>query len=214
MRLGVEHQTFLHNFTNHPVAFRHLEGLHFHLFCSQDLNGLKYLLAIIKKEFQEILPQLKWLNLGGGHRLTDSEYDREGFITLIRGFRTLHPHLTLYFEPGESVVKHTGCFITTILDIIPGEIPVVILDTSIETHLLDVAITGQKPAVRESSIQKTPYHYQLSGMSCIAGDIIGDYYFKKALQVGEKIIFDDMMGYTMVKQTQYNGIEKAGFRVI
>jgi carboxynorspermidine decarboxylase len=141
-------------------------------------------------------------------------YDREGFVTLIQNFRALHPHLTLYFEPGESIVKDTGYFITTILDIIPGEIPIAILDTSIEAHLLDIAITGQKPTVRRSTAEKTPYCYQLSGMSCIAGDIIGDYCFKKTLQVGQRIIFEDMMGYTMVKQTQYNGIEKAGFRVI
>lgn len=212
MRLGVPYQTFLQTITGTPDAFQTLEGLHFHVFCSQGLDGLKYLLAHITRHYQEILPRLKWLNLGGGHQLTDEKYDYEGFIALINSFRSQHPHLAIIFEPGESVVKDTGYFITTILDIIPGEIPIVILDTSIEAHLLDIAITKQKPAVKGTTHHPTPHHYQLSGMSCIAGDTIGNYYFEKALEVGESIIFENMMGYTIVKQTEFNGIKKAGFR--
>ncbi len=211
--LGVPYQTFLQAYANDPKLFQALEGLHFHAFCSQGLNGLKYLLSHISKNYQEILPRLQWLNLGGGHQFTHTTYDTEGFITLINTFRSHYPHLLLYFEPGESVVKDTGYFSTTILDIIPGEIPIVILDTSIEAHLLDIAITKQKPIIRNTSIQQTPYPYQLSGMSCIAGDTIGTYFFEEALHIDDKVIFEDMMGYSIVKQTEFNGIEKAGFRV-
>ena len=212
MRLGVPYQAFLREIINSPDVFQHLEGLHFHVFCSQGLSGLKYLLAHIAQHYQEILPRLKWLNLGGGHQLTDEKYDHEGFIALINAFKSQYPRLTILFEPGESVVKNTGCFITTILDIIPAEIPIVILDTSIEAHLLDITITKQKPAVKGTTHHPTPHHYQLSGMSCIAGDTIGNYYFEKALEIGESIIFENMMGYTIVKQTEFNGIKKAGFR--
>ncbi len=212
MRLGVPYQTFLQSIANTPDVFQTLEGLHFHVFCSQGLDGLKYLLAHINKHYQEILPRLKWLNLGGGHQLTDEAYDYEGFIVLINTFRSQYPHLTIIFEPGESVVKNTGYFTTTILDIIPTEIPIVILDTSIETHLLDIAITRQKPAVKGTTRHPTHHHYRLSGMSCIAGDTIGDYYFEEALKIGDSIIFENMIGYTIVKQTEFNGIKKAGFR--
>ena len=213
MRLGVPHQTFLQEIINNPDTFQYLEGLHFHVFCSQGLNGLKYLLAHITQNYKEVLPRLKWLNLGGGHQLTDEAYDHEGFIALINAFKSQHPRLTILFEPGESVVKNTGYFITTILDIVPAEIPIVILNTSIEAHLLDIAITKQKPAVKNTTLHSTSHHYQLSGMSCIAGDTIGDYYFDKALQTGDTILFEDMMGYTIVKQTEFNGIAKAEFRI-
>ena len=214
MRLGVPYQTFLREITHSPDAFQHLEGLHFHVFCSQGLSGLKYLLAHITRHYREVLPRLKWLNLGGGHQLADETYDDEGFITLINAFKSQYPRLTILFEPGESVVAKTGYFITTILDIIPADIPIVILDTSIEAHLLDIAITKQKPDIRGTMNHPTPYHYQLSGLSCIAGDTIGDYYFDKTLQIGDTVLFEDMMGYTIVKQTEFNGIAKAGFRVV
>ncbi|MEA3455046.1 MAG: carboxynorspermidine decarboxylase [Campylobacterota bacterium] len=214
MRLGVTNQSFLQAIANTPHLFQNLEGLHFHVFCSQGLSGLKYLLAHIIRHYQEILPRLKWLNLGGGHNLTDKGYDHEGFIALINAFTSQYPNLTIILEPGESVVRNSGYFITTILDIIPGEIPIVILDTSIEAHLLDVAITKQKPAVRETALHPTHHRYRLSGMSCIAGDIIGDYYFEKTLEINDNIIFENMMGYTIVKQTEFNGIAKADFRLI
>ena len=224
-RLGVPYKIFLENIRN-PETFTHLEGLHFHAFCGQGLDGLKYLLAHISKEYSNLLPRLKWLNLGGGHNFTNNSYDSEGFIALINAFKSKNPHLVLIFEPGESVIKNTGYFRTTILDIIPSfhinnkkatkaqQLNTVILNTSIETHLLDIAITKQTPRVRGSTQHKTPYLYQLSGMSCIAGDIIGTYYFEKPLEIGENIIFEDMMGYTMVKQTEFNGIKKAEFLLV
>ncbi|MEA2027867.1 MAG: carboxynorspermidine decarboxylase, partial [Campylobacterota bacterium] len=161
-----------------------------------------------------LLCNLKWLNLGGGHQLTNDNYDSEAFITTIKNFQAKYPHLGLYFEPGESVVKNTGYFQTTIVDIIPSSPPIIMLDTSIEAHLLDIAITKQKPTIRNSVEHKTPYHYQIVGKSCLAGDLMGEYYFEEALFVADKIVFEDMMGYTMVKQTEFNGIDRAGFGVV
>jgi len=213
-RLGVPYRDFLLDIEQNPDIFDTLEGLHLHLFCTQGVDSLEYLLSHIAKEYHHILPGLKWLNLGGGHSLTSGGYQRDRFVSAICRFRASYPNLTIILEPGESVVKQTGYLQTTILDIIPSKPPIAILDTSIETHLLDIAITKQRPQIRGTTQQTSPYQYQISGMSCIAGDDIGIYYFDHPLQVGESIIIEDMMGYSMVKQTEFNGIERAGFRVV
>lgn len=203
-RLGIPQEDFLKN------NFQGLEGLHFHVLCNQQIGSLKYLLAHIDRHYSHILPNLKWLNLGGGHQLTDSNYDHTEFIKTVNIFSSKYPNLTIILEPGDSVVKNTGYFSTTIIDIIHNT---VILNTSIETHLLDIAITKQKPTIKGTTTKKTDYNYTITGISCIAGDIIGDYYFNKPLQIGDRVIFEDMMGYTMVKQTEFNGIDRGGFLV-
>lgn len=211
LRFGIPYRDFLQEIENRPKIFEHLEGLHFHVLCSQGLGGLKYLLSHIDKHYRGILPRLKWLNLGGGHQLTHDDYDRENFISTLDVFMNQYPHISIFFEPGESVVKQSGYLLTTIVDIIPAKVPIVVLDTSTESHLLDLAITKQRLKIRDTSNHTTPYLYQIAGMSCIAGDIIGDYYFHRELHRGENLIFEDMMGYTIVKQTEFNGIKKANF---
>jgi len=208
-RLGIATQTFLETYQTNPTLFQHLEGLHFHAFCGQGFSALDTLLTHIETNYQAILPKLTWLNLGGGQNITHPDYPHHAFIERIQTFSTRYPHLTLYFEPGTAVVYQTGTFVTHILDIIEGDIPIVILNTSIETHLLDIAITKQQPSIQNTSASPTPYLYQITGISCIAGDTIGDYYFKKTLHIGDTIIFDNMLGYTFVKQTEFNGIQKA-----
>lgn len=207
-RLGVHYQDFLEQY--HDLG--NLEGLHFHALCHQEFPALKKLFEHIERNYQALLPKLKWLNLGGGQNFSNEEYDREGFITLIQNFKRNYPHLTLYFEPGSALVHNAGYFECTILDIIEAYTPIVILNTSIETHLLDVAITKQKPKVRDSSPIKTVHRYELAGMSCIAGDTIGRYDFNRKLNIGDKIIFEDMLGYTLVKQTSFNGLKEVRFK--
>jgi len=209
-RLGVHYQDFLEQYHD----LENLEGLHFHALCHQEFPALKKLFEHIETYYQEILPKLKWLNLGGGQNFTNENYDTERFIACIQNFKRIYPHLTIYFEPGSAVVHNAGYFKCTILDIIETDTPIVILNTSIETHLLDVAITKQKPKVRNSSDVKTKYRYELTGMSCIAGDTIGMYHFNKKLNIGDKIIFEDMLGYTLVKQTSFNGLKEVRFKII
>jgi len=210
MRLGVEYQRFLETIERQPQLFDSLDGLHFHALCSQGLGALKYLLSHIEKNYIHILPRLKWLNLGGGHQLAHTTYDSSGFISTINSFRDRYPHLEIYFEPGESITKDIGYLSTTVLDIIPSKSTlIVILDISIEVHLLDVAITKQKPPIKGTMLSNSNHHYLLTGISCIAGDIIGDYYFEQPLKIGDRVIFEDMIGYTIVKQTQFNGIKRA-----
>jgi carboxynorspermidine decarboxylase len=210
-RLGVDYEKFLQSYHTNPKAFNKLEGLHLHALFQSSVEGLYILLDHLNQHYQEILPKLKWLNLGGGHNFTDNTYDTQKFITLIDKFKSQYPQLDLYFEPGEAVISKTGEFVTTVLDIIDH---IVILNTSIETHLLDVAIVNKRLKIKGASTIATPYYYELTGNSCLQGDYIGEYFFKEPLKIGERVIFEDMMGYTMVKMTQFNGMKPADFTII
>lgn len=209
-RLGVDYVTFMKAYETNTEHFSNLEGLHFHALFQSSVEGLRSLVEHIMKHYQAILPQLKWINFGGGHNFTDEGYDVATFITLMNLFHEHCPDIKLYFEPGESVTKGCGNFMTTVLDIVTVEGQnIVILDTSIETHLLDVAIVNQRLKVQGTQSFSTPYFYVLAGNSCLQGDIIGEYFFQEELNIGDEVIFEDMIGYTMVKMTEFNGMERA-----
>ena len=211
-RLGVEYLEFIEFFKKNSTKFNRLEGLHFHALFQSSEMGTTLLLEHILEHYQTILPQLKWINLGGGHQFTSNNFNVNNFSKAVNNFQLLYPKIQLYFEPGEAVTKGSGEFISSVLDVIHiAGVNVVILDTSTETHLLDVAIVNQRLKVKETQSESTPYFYELSGNSCIQGDLIGEYFFQKPLSVGDKVVFEDMMGYSMVKMTEFNGIEKASF---
>jgi len=211
-RLGVKLTEFVTLYNEEQETFTDLEGLHFHALFQSSSDDLDILLKHIDTHCQCILPKLKWLNLGGGHNFTDKRYNVEHFVEIVKNFQATYPNIQLYFEPGESVVKECGEFVTTVLDIIEEDAQsIVILDTSIETHLLDVAIVNLKLKVQGTRNEPTPYPYTLTGNSCLQGDIIGEYFFTHQLEVGDKVLFEDMMAYSMVKMTEFNGIEKAKF---
>ena len=211
-RLGVEYLEFIEFFSKNSTHFDNLEGLHFHALFQSSEMGILLLLDHILEHYQTILPQLKWINLGGGQLFTSDNFNVNNFTKAVNNFQVLYPKIQLYFEPGEAVTKGCGEFISRVLDIIHiAGVNVVILDTSTETHLLDVAIVNQRLKVKNTQSESTPYFYELSGNSCIQGDLIGEYFFKDSLSVGDKVIFEDMMGYSMVKMTEFNGIEKARF---
>ncbi|CAA6802401.1 MAG: Carboxynorspermidine decarboxylase, putative [uncultured Sulfurovum sp.] len=214
-RLGVNYLEFLNEYKKDHSQFTELEGLHFHALFQDTIEGLTLLIKHIECNYQNILPKLKWLNLGGGHDFTNPNYDINGFVKLLKAFQKKYPHLKIYFEPGETVTKGCGDFVTTILDIIKNaKHNIVILDTSIETHLLDVTIIKQRLKVKGTKSELTPYVYELSGNSCLEGDTMGQYFFTKDLKIGNQIIFEDMMPYTMVKMTEFNGMEKASFNLL
>ena len=211
-RLGVDGLEFVDYFEKNTLEFDKLEGLHFHALFQSSEQGVMILLDYILAHYKNILPQLKWLNLGGGHRFTDERYDVNTFVKYIKDFQKLYPHIQLYCEPGESVIYACGEFITTVLDIVSiWGVNVVILDTSIETHLLDVAIVNQRLKVIGTQAESTPYFYELSGNSCLQGDLIGEYFFQHELNIGDQVVFENMMGYSMVKMTEFNGMQKAEF---
>jgi len=211
-RLGIPMGTFLEAFQKEQKRFEALEGLHFHALFQSSAEGTILLLDYLLEHYQEVLPQLKWLNLGGGHNFTDVDYDVDAFVKHIVNFQKLYPNIQLFFEPGESVTKGCGEFVCRVLDIVNiGGQNIVILDTSVETHLLDVAIVNMRLKVKETQSFSTPYFYELAGNSCIQGDYIGEYFFTKPLEIGDEVIFEDMMSYSMVKMTEFNGMGKARF---
>ena len=150
---------------------------------------------------------MKWVNFGGGHHITRKGYDIENLIVIIKNFQSRYPHLQIYLEPGEAVGWETGTLITSVLDIVHNGIDIAILDTSAEAQMPDTIIMPYRADVRNSAKAGEKKHtYRLAGNTCLAGDIMGDYSFDKALQIGDKVIFEDQMHYTMVKATTFNGV--------
>jgi len=184
-----------------------IDGLHFHALCEQDSLALENVLEIFEEKFKEFLPQLKWVNFGGGHHITRKGYDTKRLINLINTFQEKYPHLQLYLEPGEAIGWETGTLVTSVLDIVHNKIDIAILDTSAEAHMPDTIIMPYRAKVQEADeVNKKAHNYRLAGNTCLAGDIMGDYSFDQPLKIGDKIIFEDQMHYTMVKATTFNGI--------
>lgn len=184
-----------------------INGLHFHALCEQDAYALEYVLEAFEKKFGIYLSGLKWVNFGGGHHITHDDYDIDKLITIINNFKHKHPHLEVYLEPGEAIGWETGVLVSTVLDIMHNGIDIAILDTSAEAHMPDTIIMPYRAMVRDSGeLEEKTYSYRLAGNTCLAGDIMGDYSFDKPLAVGDKIVFEDQMHYTMVKATTFNGI--------
>ena len=184
-----------------------IDGFHFHALCEQNVDALQGALSAFEEKFSAYLPNLKWVNFGGGHHITREDYDVEGLIALLKAFKLRYPNLEVYLEPGEAVGWQTGYLETTVLDIVHNEIDIAILDTSAEAHMPDTLAMPYRADIRGADAPDIKAHtYRLAGNTCLAGDIIGDYSFDQPLKVGDKIILEDMIHYTMVKTTTFNGI--------
>lgn len=185
-----------------------IEGLHFHALCEQNVDALQGVLEKFEQNFSQYFDKLKWVNFGGGHHITRSDYDVDGLIKLLKEFKLRYPHLKVYLEPGEAVGWQTGYLEATVLDIIHNEIDIAILDTSAEAHMPDTLAMPYRADVRNSGkAGEKKYTYRLGGNTCLAGDIMGDYSFDDPLSIGDKIIFEDQIHYTFVKNTTFNGIK-------
>jgi carboxynorspermidine decarboxylase len=183
-----------------------LDGLHFHALCEQDADALEAVLENFEKKFGPYIPQMKWINFGGGHHITRKGYDIEKLCRLIIAFKEKY-RVEVYLEPGEAVGWETGTLIATVLDIVHNGMDIAILDTSAEAHMPDTIIMPYRAEVRDAGkANEKAFTYRLTGNTCLAGDIMGDYSFDTPLQIGDKIIFEDQMHYTMVKATTFNGI--------
>jgi len=199
-RLG----TTLTNFDESILEF--CDGLHFHALCEQDSDALESVLQNFEEKFGKYILQMKWINFGGGHHITRKGYDVGKLITLIKNFKTKY-NVEVYLEPGEAIGWETGSLYTTVLDIVHNGIDIAILDSSAEAHMPDTIIMPYRADVRNAGeAGKKTYTYRLAGNTCLAGDIMGDYSFDSPLQIGDKVIFEDQMHYTMVKATTFNGI--------
>ncbi len=185
-----------------------IEGLHFHALCEQNVDALEGALAAFEKNFSQYFSQLKWVNFGGGHHITRSDYDVEGLIEILKNFKKRYPHLKIYLEPGEAIGWQTGYLVATVLDVVKNGMYLAILDTSAESHMPDTLAMPYRAEIRNAgNANEKKFTYRLGGNTCLAGDIIGDYSFDKPLKVGDKIILEDMIHYTMVKTTTFNGIK-------
>ena len=183
-----------------------VEGLHFHTLCEQDAAPLVETFAAFEQAFGEYLPQLRWLNLGGGHHITRPGYDLAALEDLILSIREKYG-LEVYLEPGEAIALNAGTLITTVLDIVPGETPVLILDASAACHMPDVLEMPYRPPLHGAGLPgEKPYTCRLAARTCLAGDVIGDYSFDAPPQVGDRLVFGDMAIYTMVKNNTFNGM--------
>lgn len=182
-------------------------GFHFHTLCEQNADALERTLHAVEAKFGKWLPRVSWMNFGGGHHITREDYDVDRLCRLVRSFQERYRLDTVYLEPGEAVVLDAGVLVSTVLDVVYNEMPVVILDTSAACHMPDVLEMPYRPRVVGAGAPgERTWTCRLAGVSCLAGDIIGDYSFDRPLLPGDRVIFEDMAHYTMVKNTTFNGV--------
>ena len=149
---------------------------------------------------------MDWVNFGGGHHITRKDYDVDGLCVTILDFRNRH-QVRVYLEPGEAIALNAGALVTTVLDLVRNEMDVAILDTSAAAHMPDVLEMPYRPEIVGAGKPGAhPHTYRLGGLTCLAGDVIGDYSFPEPLKVGDRLVFQDMAHYTMVKNNTFNGV--------
>ncbi|PIY75391.1 MAG: carboxynorspermidine decarboxylase [Candidatus Portnoybacteria bacterium CG_4_10_14_0_8_um_filter_40_50] len=201
-RLGVTMENF------EPKNLKGIEGLHFHCLCENNADALGRTLKVFEKKFGEFLPQMKWVNFGGGHHITRKNYDIKLLCQIIKDFKKRYPHLQIYLEPGEAIALNAGVLVARVIDIFKNKMNIAILDVSAACHMPDVLEMPYWPQILGAGKRNQyPYVYRLGGPSCLAGDIIGDYSSPKPLTIGSKLIFFNMAIYTMVKNTTFNGMQ-------
>ncbi len=187
----------------------YLEGLHFHVLCESDSYALEKVLHHFERRFGKYLHKLKWVNFGGGHLITKANYDRKHLIKILQAFQSKYPHLKIILEPGAAIAWNTGVLIARVLDIIENHgVKTAILDVSFTAHMPDTLEMPYRPIIVGATNPRPELHnYRLGGVSCLAGDYLEEYGFDQALRVGDRLIFEDMIHYTMVKTTMFNGVK-------
>lgn len=213
-----------------------VEGLHFHTLCESLSYDLEKTLEVVENRFGRFFKQLKWLNMGGGHLMTRKDYDTEHLISLLKSFKSRYPNLKVILEPGSAFVWQTGYLLTTVVDIVENDgIKTAIIDASFSCHMPDCLEMPYKPVIRGAKdIESEPTEvsegkqtntvsgqpntgkniYRIGGCSCLSGDFIGDWLFEKPLEPGDRIIFEDMIHYTTVKTTLFNGVPHPSIAII
>ena len=207
-RLGVTKEVFDCEIAAEPELFEALDGLHFHTLCESSSYDLEKTLGEVEKRFGRFLPHIKWLNMGGGHLMTRKGYDTEHLIGLLQAFKAKYPNLEIIMEPGSAFAWQTGFLLTTVVDIVENHgIKTAIIDASFTCHMPDCLEMPYKPVIRGAiEPEEGKPVYRIGGNSCLSGDYMGDWFFEQPLKVGDKLIFEDMIHYTIVKTTMFNGI--------
>ncbi len=182
-----------------------ISGLHFHTLCEQGFEPLSRTLDAVEEKFGHLLPQMEWVNFGGGHHLTAPDYQLDELIARIKAFSAKYD-VQVYLEPGEAVAIGTGVLVAEVLDITWNQMDQAILDISATCHMPDTLEMPYRPDITGAGENnELAYNYRLGGLTCLAGDVIDDYSFAQPLQIGQRLIFEDMAHYTMVKTTTFNG---------
>jgi len=201
-RLGTTQENF------DTSVLKELDGLNFHALCEQNVDALEDVLAGFEEKFGSYISGMKYINFGGGHHITRADYDVERLIRVLRDFRSRHNNIDVYLEPGEAVGWQAGVLVATVLDILHNGIDIAMLDTSAEAHMPDTLAMPYRAEVRGAGdTGEKKFTYRLGGNTCLAGDIMGDYSFDRPLKIGDKIVFEDQLHYTFVKNTTFNGIK-------
>lgn len=195
-------------------ALEGISGLHFHTLCEHDADALERTLVAFEEKFGWCFPRLHWVNFGGGHHVTRPGYDLDLLIRLVREFRE-RTGLRVYLEPGEAFGLNTGVLVSTVLDLPENAGRSAILDTSATAHMPDVLEMPYRPEILGAGEPgEKPFAYRLGGLTCLAGDVIGEYGFDEPLRIGDRLVFGDMGHYTMVKNTTFNGIRLPAIQVL
>lgn len=207
-RLGVTRREF------RPDLLEGITGLHFHNLCELNADSLVRTLDAFEDKFGEFLESMQWVNFGGGHHITRPDYDIDLLCSAIDNFKRRYP-LEIYLEPGEAIALNTGVLVASVLDIIRNEMDIGILDTSAAAHMPDVLEMPYRPEILGAGQPGEHRHlYRLGGLTCLAGDVIGDYSFPQPLEVGTRLVFLDMAHYTMVKNNTFNGVRLPSIAII
>ena len=184
-----------------------IEGLHFHVLCESDSYALEKVLASLERRFAKCLSMAKWVNMGGGHLMTREGYDIAHLISVLQKFKRDH-QVEIVLEPGSAVAWQVGFLRTTILDIVEnGGVKTIIPDTSFTCHMPDTLEMPYRPTIVGTTNDYTVYKYRIGGVSCLAGDFLDTYNFQSEPQIGDDMIFEDMIHYTTVKTTTFNGVQ-------
>lgn len=199
-RLGITLKNF------RPDDLQGVSGLHFHTLCEQNSDDLETTLNTVEEKFGKYLKNMEWINFGGGHHITRSDYDIPRLENCIRRMQNKY-NLEVFLEPGEAFALNAGYLITKVLDITENDMPIAILDTSASCHMPDVLEMPYRPPLKHSGKSgEKKYSYRLGSQTCLAGDVIGEYSFDTLLSVGDTLIFEDMAIYSMVKNNTFNGM--------
>lgn len=216
-RLGIPVESF------QPNELGSVEGIHFHAMCEQGADVLERILVHFEDKYGAYLHKMKWINFGGGHHITKPGYDVELLVKLINRIQDTYG-VKVILEPGEAIALNTGYLVATVLDIVHNGMELAIVDSSATCHMPDTLEMPYRAHILGSGVAgEKAYTYRLGGMTCLAGDIIGDYSFDEPLTAGDQIVFTDMAHYTMVKTHMFNGVnlpsictynEKDGIKVV
>lgn len=184
-----------------------VSGLHFHMLCENDSYTFERCLSHIETQFGDLLNKVTWVNFGGGHLITKSDYDVDHMVGVLKSFKAKYPSLEVIIEPGSAVAWETGFLLTTVEDVIEKDnLKIFMLDVSVANHMPDCLDMPYQPSIRDAKTYESGEIHKIGGMTCLAGDVIGDYSFNSPPDVGCRVIFEDMIHYTTVKTNTFNGV--------